>query len=314
MRFCLVLAVAAALLLPAAADAVPIAKKTIRLTGKDADITVAYPQTGNRAIDAALAAYARKEVADFQVLKPDFAGGDRQYTLDVSYAVERNDAQMLGVVFTEFTDSGGAHPNTNQAAFNFLLPDGAQVFLPEIVDGKRGIARISQLAVADLIGTIGSGAEPLSDKDTIASGAAPLADNFKVFVWLPRGLHIHFPAYQVASYAAGPQEVTIPLARLRDVIRPDWRAPAPSFDCARARSPNEKAICGDAALARLDRLMAEAYETGLHNASYDKAAQQTLLQAQRDWLAKTNAACAASVPCLGKAYRARLDALTKAVQ
>ena len=307
---CLILALFAA---PAAAAGLPVAAKAIVLKTKAQDISVKYPQTGNAAIDRVLAEYARHAVALFKTYLPQEDGNDRAYTLDTTYTVERNDGAMFAVLFTEYTDTGGAHPNSNYAAFDFLLPDGAQLFLPEILDGPRGLKRLSDLVAAELLKTIGTGDDAMSDKDTIAMGTGPVADNFKDFVWLPGKLHLYFPPYQVAAYAAGPQEAFIPLARLKDVIRPDWRAPAPSFDCAKAATSVEKAICADAALARLDRQVAEAWQVGMRNA-YEPTAQAKLRQEQRDWLARRNAACAGPAPgaCLTTLYRARLAVLGKA--
>ena len=221
----LVAALFAAFRAPRPRPVLPVAAKSLAFKDKALQISVKFPQTGNKAIDAVLADYARKSVAAFKTFESDAAGGDHPYELDMTYSIERNDGKMFAVLFTNYADTGGAHPNSDYAAFDFLLPDGAQVFLPEIVDGSRGIKRIAELVSADLLHRIGTGDDAASDKDTIAMGTAPAADNFRHFVWLPDRLHIFFPPYQVASYAAGPQESYIPLAKLKDVIRPDWRSP-----------------------------------------------------------------------------------------
>ncbi len=299
---------------PSGAEAagLSVARKTVTVKNKAVEITVAYPVTGNTAIDATVLAYVRHAVDDFKDFSKTEQPGDGAYTLETDYAVERNDGKMFAVLFTSEMDTHGAHPSHGEDTFNFTLPDGAQVFLPEIVDGARGLTAVSRLATDTLIKTIGSGAEPASDPDTIKMGTTPIADNFKVFVLLPNRLHLYFPEYQVASYAAGPQEAFIPLAALKDFIRADWRAPAASFDCRKAVTPIEHAICADAALARLDRQVAETYEVGLKNA-YEPAAQETLRQSQRDWIARRNKACGGGGigACLTKFYRDRLAVLNK---
>jgi uncharacterized protein YecT (DUF1311 family) len=297
---------------PASAAGLPVVGKSIVIKTKDIDVSVKYPQTGNPAIDAAVLAYARRSVNEFKASAVDKSPSEDAYTMQITYTIERNDSQMLALVFTKEAYSGGAHPGSDYATLNFLLPDGAQVFLPEIVDGSRGIARISSLATSILIRTIGTGTGAASDPDTIKGGAGPLADNFKDFVWLPNRLHIYFPPYQVASYAAGAQEVSIPVGALVDVIRPDWRAPSASFDCRKAASPIEHAICADAAVARLDRQVAEAYQVKLHYA-INPTDQQKTRQSQRDWLSLRNRSCAGGAvgACLTKYYRDRLAVLTK---
>ncbi len=291
------------------AHALPVAKKSLAIRNKDIEASIQYPQTGNKAIDGVITRYVWDTMATFKGYTKDKQADENAYTLDVSYTVERNDGRMFGVVFSEDTSTGGAHPNSNTVTFNFLLPDGAQVFLPEIVDGQRGIDRISALTRADLMKRIGTGTDAASDPDTIATGTAPLANNFEAFIWLPDRVHIYFPAYQVASYAAGPQESFVPLGALKSVIRSDWRAPQASFDCHKAGSPIEHAVCADAALARLDRQVAEAYQMKLRNAYEDKA-KLAVRQAQRDWLALRDKACGAVAACLTKAYRDRLTVLT----
>ncbi len=296
----------------ASAGGLPVAQKTLAVKNKDLDLSIQYPQTGNKAIDAALLAYARHSAELFKGYLKDRQAGDNPYALETTYDIERNDGKMFAVVFTEYSDTGGAHPNSDYHTFDFLLPDGAQVFLPEIVDGARGIARVSRLAIADLIKTVGTGPDALTNADTITMGAGPYADNFRNFVWLPDKLHLYFPSYQVAAYAAGPQEAFIPLVQLKDVIRADWRAPAASFDCARAATPIERAICADAGLARLDRQVAEVYQQKLRD-SYEPGAKDKLKQGQRDWLATRNKMCGGPAPgaCLTKLYGARLDVLGK---
>src|SRR6185312_8379931 len=175
---------------------------------------------------------------------PDTHNGDRPYEFGTTYEIARNDNQVFSVVFTEYSDTGGAHPNTDSAAFNFLMPDGALVYLPELVDGARGIAQLSRIVVGQLNKDIG-GPDGMSDADWIKRGAGPLATNFAVFVLEPKRIHILFPPYQVAAYAAGPQETYVSLAALKGYMRPNPRAPQPSFPCAKAATQIEHAICAD---------------------------------------------------------------------
>jgi uncharacterized protein YecT (DUF1311 family) len=279
---------------------------------RDVELSIEYPQTGLRPIDAVLLGYARRRSERFKDTASDHQADQAAYTLKITYEVERNDGKMFAIVFTEFSDTGGAHPNSEFATYDFLRPDGAQLFLPEILDGQRGVKRLSDIVIADLLKTVAAGPNAMSDKDWLDRGVGPLATNFRSFVWLPDKVRIYFPPYQVAAYAAGPQDVSIPLSSLNDVIRPDWRAPAASFDCARARSAIERAICADAALARLDRQVAEIYRYGMQNL-YSPAEREKLRRSQRDFLATRDRTCSGDLPknCLTKLYSVRLAALTR---
>jgi len=102
---------------------------------------------------------------------------------------------------------------------------------------------------------------------------------------------------------------------LRDVRRADPRAPVASFDCARAVTPDEKAICADVTLARLDRAVAETWSSQLRNEN-DPPRKTALKTQQVAWLNLRGTRChgeqAARIACLTALYSARLAALEAA--
>ena len=69
-------------------------------------------------------------------------------------------------------------------------------------------------------------------------------------------------------------------------ITPAWAA---SFDCAKATTPFEHAICVDPGLSMKDEVMAKAFATALGGLS--QPAEAELRDGQRDWLAFAQASC-----------------------
>jgi len=308
LRFASIFLLGLTLTMGSAHAAVKVDKQTITLKTRDYEIDIAYPRSGVPAVDSVVKRFVNERLSEYKT--SDHDNSERAYAFELSYSVERNDAQVFAVLFSEYSDTGGAHPNSFFYALNFQMPDGAQVFLPEVVDGQRGIARISRYAIANLHQQM-DGPDSMSDDDWLKRGAGPLATNFDIFILKPDAIDIHFPAYQVAAYAAGPQEVTVPLAYLKGFIRKDWRAPEPSFACSKATTAIERTICADAGLARMDRQAAELYAEHLANA-YEKVEREKWQRTQRDWLAKRNSSCGdASRACLKESYAARLLALRK---
>ena len=86
-------------------------------------------------------------------------------------------------------------------------------------------------------------------------------------------------------------------------------ASAASFDCAKAGTPAEKAICKDPAVSRLDEDVAAAFKTaqGLWPAGNWSA---YVRNEQREWLKDRNAICKADAACLKQDYQRRLSFLT----
>ncbi len=78
----------------------------------------------------------------------------------------------------------------------------------------------------------------------------------------------------------------------------------PSFDCAEAEDASDRAICGDAELAALDRNLAAAYATAFKTTSSRKA----LREQQRSWL-KKRSACEGKKECLSVRMTFRISEL-----
>ncbi len=94
-------------------------------------------------------------------------------------------------------------------------------------------------------------------------------------------------------------------------IGPEWHARTPSFDCAKATRPDEKAICSNDLLAELDTMIATLYAMLWHYIeNYDNAmgVLSRLRDSQRDFL-KRRAACGADIRCIERVQRKRIDAL-----
>lgn len=100
------------------------------------------------------------------------------------------------------------------------------------------------------------------------------------------------------------------LATLRAVpppaVAPALAEAGPSFDCARAGTPTEFAICGIPALAMLDRRIADSFLRVMATAT--AAGQDVQRVRQKTWLAGRDA-CGADVSCLDQSMTARLAAL-----
>jgi hypothetical protein len=80
-----------------------------------------------------------------------------------------------------------------------------------------------------------------------------------------------------------------------------------SFDCAKAASWIEQAICEDPALGRLDERMAAAYRDAREAAQADPPALERLASEQKAWLAERDG-CRLS-PCIGRVYERRIAQL-----
>jgi uncharacterized protein len=93
---------------------------------------------------------------------------------------------------------------------------------------------------------------------------------------------------------------------------PTWAQKA-SFDCKKASTPIEKAICRSDYTAELDRAMDELYRAAVAKAGANRVAAEA---AQKQWLATRDARCRAKPDqnCLEGIYKARIIELSRTVR
>ena len=84
---------------------------------------------------------------------------------------------------------------------------------------------------------------------------------------------------------------------------------AASFDCAKAKAPDEKAVCANRALNDADVRMDTLFHVDAQLMAM--GGRGDLQEAQRDWMHKRQA-CKGDVKCLAKAYKDRLADLQAA--
>lgn len=79
---------------------------------------------------------------------------------------------------------------------------------------------------------------------------------------------------------------------------------ATSFDCAKAASFVEKAICSSVTLSKLDDALSENYQS-MRTANIGDGASKDLQATQKKWLAERNRCT--DEKCVARAYRRRID-------
>lgn len=133
----------------------------------------------------------------------------------------------------------------------------------------------------------------------------PAADGSGEVILLTGADAIVIPLATLARSAPPPPPIADDPLAPTDDAPPIDRAPVasgPSFDCARARSQGERAVCANPNLAELDRLMARLYVRTLESADPDT---RRALQRSRDRFLAYRERCPDDA-CIAEAYRGRM--------
>lgn len=137
-------------------------------------------------------------------------GMESTSAFELQPTVHMSDHRYLSVELAAYIyNAGAAHPNSFSSSMNFDVRKGRFIGLGDLFNpDAEYLEFIADYCMNELRG------RDISDEEWIGRGAGQEIANYRTFFITPDGLTIHFDPYQVASYAAGPQEVLIPWGRL----------------------------------------------------------------------------------------------------
>ncbi len=161
----------------------------------------------------------------------DYNGLDHEYDLGAwflenSFTVPRNDESFISLVLEGGMYTGGAHPNYFYKTFLFNMEEeGSLMNTADIFNPEAGVLDEDSGAYVDWLNYISGQArlrlmqQDYADADWINEGAGPQAANFALFYLTDKEIVFLFPPYQVAPYAAGPQQVQFTIDELAEYLR-----------------------------------------------------------------------------------------------
>jgi hypothetical protein len=111
------------------------------------------------------------------------------------------------------------------------------------------------------------------------------------------------PPPPIREPATAPRPAPAPRPQVVRPAPPPSSFARPSFNCRRARTPSERAVCADPSLAALDRRMAERYVDAIGSAD---PGQNALLHSTRNRFLSYRERCGGNGGCIATTYRGRL--------
>jgi uncharacterized protein len=188
------------------------------------EIDARYPQFDGSAafhdLNQAFVRMARAGAKD-ATPQPDVDNGREQtWTYDQSFALYRPGPNAISVKLTSYIFTGGAHGSTNVGAMLVDLQSGRRVGPSGVFkEGAPWQRTVAAMARADL-------EKQFVDRTGFPEALEP--DKFDKmmkesdrYLFKAGALELIFNQYEVGPYAAGIFTVTIPYARLADLLRPD---------------------------------------------------------------------------------------------
>lgn len=124
--------------------------------------------------------------------------------------------KVVAVQLDNYAYSGGAHPNTHTSLFNFDNSTGQRINIDDLVTDRKELERIAESAFRKTHKIQAS--ESIKTSGFFWGSPFRLPDNFAV---LEKGLYFFYNAYEVAAYAAGSTDFTVPYQELEQILVKD---------------------------------------------------------------------------------------------
>jgi hypothetical protein len=195
-----------------------ISDRSLNESGPRYKITGKYPVTGNADLDSIVSRFVANTVTEFKDdIKADTQSHPWMNDLTITYNASITRYKYVSYELDSYRFTGGAHGMTLIQTFNYDLSSNKLLSLPDLFALPTYLDTLSLLSFAYLKQALDTNA----NVEMIESGTQPLAETFERFQLIPMGLQIHFGAYEVAPYVYGPQQVTIPYARLKGLLKPE---------------------------------------------------------------------------------------------
>lgn len=214
---------------PAEATRATVETKEIKETDPNGPITVKYPYTSNAKINKPIKEFVDQAVSDFKkdAVPVDPETGASPNALDISYSTIPFNNDIVTFKYDIYINTGGAHPNSYTFTQTFDLKTGTQYANADILGTQEAISVVSMHAIEmlkeNIEKSLNEAMETTEELDEatvtwIANGAGPDPSNYQALAVTPKELIIYFNPYQVAPYAAGPQEVHLSMDKVKSVL------------------------------------------------------------------------------------------------
>lgn len=182
------------------------------------DINAVYPKTNSDTITAYFQTFVENQISTFKDdtswVNEIQSASSSSLTLDISYSFVGSD-NVQNYVFSTSSYTGGAHGLQVRKTFSFNKEGQLLTLSNLFFHGLDDLKTFSDLVKVELSKRSDVNQEWLSD------GAGPNPENYQSFVVTDNGITVLFDPYQVAAYASGNIDISIPKSSFSKIANPD---------------------------------------------------------------------------------------------
>lgn len=141
---------------------------------------------------------------EFNSFKSDFPDSTQKWEAFIDGEVTHRSPELICIAINSYLDTGGAHGNTNVRFFNFNPQTGTSLHTKDLIGNIKGFSEVVEQKLKDEIKT-NTDNESMEDEFFGKDFQLP-----ETIGYSDEGIIILYNPYEIASYAQGIVEFTIP--------------------------------------------------------------------------------------------------------
>jgi len=148
---------------------------------------------------------------EYKSFKNDFPESAQQWEVFIDGEVTHRSPEIISVAITSYMDTGGAHGNSRVQFFNFNSQTGEELSINDLVGNMEGL---SEVIKKKLITEIKTGPDNMENLFFGKDFELP-----ETLGYSDKGLIVLYNPYEIASYAQGIIEFTIPFEEVNSYLK-----------------------------------------------------------------------------------------------
>ncbi|MCK8479143.1 DUF3298 and DUF4163 domain-containing protein [Flavihalobacter algicola] len=149
---------------------------------------------------------------EFNSFKNDFPESSQQWEAFIDGEVTYRSPEIICIAINSYLDTGGAHGNTNVRFFNFNPQTGTVLNMKDLISNQEGLSKIIE---RELLKNIKNGTENQPTEDVFFGKDFQLPESIG---FSDEGLIVLYNPYEIAAYAQGIIEFTIPFTEVNSFL------------------------------------------------------------------------------------------------
>ncbi len=172
-------------------------------------IQVIYPRTKYKNLNQAMCEVVQNRIIEFMNFAKEPIQENFTYTFDISHD-EYTYQDYLSIVFYISSYTGGAHPSHRIYSIVYDISKEKIITMQDLVFEKENLLSVLSEESRKIL----SSNPKITDSNLLLIGTSPNISNYQIFAFVPTGIMIYFPEYQIAPYSSGAFKIVVPYTKI----------------------------------------------------------------------------------------------------